>query len=116
MTAPHFIPNDDEARRALRGLTEAVPPGSYLVIAHGTLEGASEGYARLVRLYEETARPLHFRPHAAVEGFFAGFELVEPGLVYAPAWRPAPDSEDGGDPLRDEPGRAPNWAGVGRKL
>jgi len=109
----HFIP-DDEARRAVRELTVAAPPGSYLTIAHGTLEGASEGYAQLVRLYEDTARPLHFRPHAAVEGFFAGFELVEPGLVYASAWRPEPDGAD--DPLRDEPGRAPNWAGVGRKL
>jgi len=108
----HFIPDDDEARRAVRELTAAVPPGSYLAIAHGTLEGASEGFARLARLYEDTAHPLVFRPRAAVEGFFAGFDLVEPGLVYAPAWRP----DDADDPLRDEPGRAVNWAGVGRKL
>jgi len=110
----HFIPDDEEARRAVQELTAAVPPGSYLAIAHGTLEGASEGYARLVRLYEDTARPLNFRPRAAVEGFFAGVELVEPGLVLAPVWRPEPDGA--GDPLRDEPGRAPNWAGVGRRL
>jgi len=110
----HFIPDDEEARRAVQELTAAVPPGSYLAISHGTLEGASEGYARLVRLYEDTARPLNFRPRAAVEGFFAGVELVEPGLVLAPVWRPEPDGA--GDPLRDEPGRAPNWAGVGRKL
>jgi len=110
----HFIPDDDEARRAVRELTAAVPLGSYLTIAHGTLEGASEGYAQLVRLYEDTARPLCFRPRAEVESFFAGVELVEPGLVYASAWRPQPDDTD--DPLRDEPARAPNWTGVGRKL
>ena len=107
----HFIPDDDEARRALQEITAAVPPGSYLAIAHGTLEGASEAFARFARLYEETTRPLGFRPRAAVEGFFAGFALIEPGLVYAPAWRP----DSMADPLRDEPGGAPVWAGVGRK-
>jgi len=111
VTVLHFIPDDDEAHRALHGLTAAVPPSSYLAIAHGTLEGASEGFVRLAQLYEETTHPLNFRPRAAVENFFAGFDLVEPGLVYAPAWRP--DGAD--DPLRDEPERAANWAGVGCK-
>jgi len=66
---------------------------------------------RLAQLYEETMHPLNFRPRAAVEGFFAGFDLVEPGLVYAPAWRP----DDVDDSLHGEPGRAANWAGVGRQ-
>jgi len=111
VTVLHFIPDDDEAHRAVRELTAAVPPGSYLAIAHGTLEGVSEAVVRVARLYEETAHPLGFRSRAAVESFFAGFALVEPGVVYVPAWRP--DGAD--DPLRDEPGRSSNWAGVGRK-
>ena len=114
VTVLHFIPDDDEAHRTVRELTAAVSPGSYLAIAHGTLEGASEAVVRVARLYEETAHPLGLRSRAAVEGFFAGFALVEPGLVYASAWRPNPDDTD--DPLRDKPGRAPNWTGVGRKL
>jgi len=112
MTVLHFISDDDEARQGLRELTEAVSPSSYLAITHATLEGAPEAFARCAQLYEETTRPLGLRPRAAVESFFAGFALVEPGLVYVPAWQP--DGTD--DPLRDEPERASNWAGVGRKL
>ena len=40
--------------------------------------------------------------------FFDGFELVEPGLVYLPLWRP-----DGQPP--ENPERAWFYAGVGRK-
>ncbi len=113
MTVLHFIPDDDEAHRALHGLTTAVRPGSYLAIAHGTYDGASpETLALFAHLYEETTHPVGFRPGAAVEDFFAGFELVEPGLVFAPAWRPNNPDE----PLHDEPERAMNWVGMGRKL
>jgi len=109
----HFIPDDDAALGAVRDLTAALPIGSYMVISHVTYDGASpETLAQLARLYEETTHPLGFRPRAAVEQFFAGFEMVEPGLVFAPAWRPnSPD-----EPLHDEPERATNWVGVGRKL
>jgi len=111
VTVLHFIPDDNEAQHTLNELTAAVPSGSYLAIGHGTLDGAAEAAMRAMRLYGQTTHPLGFRPRAAVERFFAGFALVEPGLVYAPAWRP----DDAGDPLCDEPGRAANWAGVGRK-
>ncbi len=108
----HFILDDEEARRSVDALTAALRPGSYLVVAHGTYDGASpETLARFMRLYEASTSQVAFRPRAAVESFFDGFELVEPGLVYAPAWRP--DGAD--DPLYDEPERAPNWAGVSRK-
>ncbi len=33
---------------------------------------------------------LRMRSRAAILRFFAGFELVEPGLVAIPAWRPEP--------------------------
>ena len=113
VTVLHFISDDDQATAAVRTLTAALASGSYLAIAHGTYDGAtSDTFREFARLYEATTHPLGFRPRARVEGFFAGFELVEPGLVFAPAWRP----EGADDPLRDEPGRAPNWAGVGRKL
>jgi len=35
-----LIPADDEARRAVRQFTVALPTGSYLAISHATLEGA----------------------------------------------------------------------------
>jgi hypothetical protein len=51
------------------------------------------------------------RSRAEIGAFFAGLELVEPGLVPVPLWRPeGPD-----DLLLDEPGRSNGFVGVGRK-
>lgn len=46
-----------------------------------------------------------------VAQFFEGLELVEPGLVCIPLWRP--ESED--DLLFDQPARSNGYAAVGRK-
>ncbi|MFJ8778147.1 SAM-dependent methyltransferase [Streptomyces sp. NPDC102476] len=46
------------------------------------------------------------RSHADVTRFFDGTELLEPGVVQLPEWRP--DAESG-------PGALPMWCGVGRK-
>jgi hypothetical protein len=108
-----FLPDDDEARHAVRTLTAALPAGSYLVITHGTYDGVPAGtLAQFTRLYERTTSPLVFRPRAMIEGFFDGFELVEPGLVFVPAWRP----DDPRAPFHDEPERAAIVGAVGRKL
>jgi len=109
----HFIPDDDAALGAVRDLAAALPVGSYLVISHGTYDGASsETLAQLARLYEATTHPLGFRSHAQLARFFDGFEVIAPGIVFAPAWRP-----DGSpSPFTAEPERAAVLAGVGRKL
>lgn len=107
-----FVPDDDEARWAVRELTAVLPAGSYLVVSHGTYEGVPEGtLAQFTRLYERTTRPLGFRPRATIESFFSGFEMVEPGLVFVPAWRP----DDTRVPFHDEPERAAIVGAVGRK-
>ncbi len=108
----HFIPDDDEARRAVGQLTAALPSGSYLAISHATREGgAAEALAQFARQYEVRTSPVAFRPRATIEGFFAGCALVPPGLVFVPAWRP----DSAHDILVDEPERAAAVAGVGRK-
>ena len=45
-----------------------------------------------------------------ITALFDGYELVEPGLVYLPQWRPEPDG-----PGVERPERFPGLAGVGRK-
>ncbi len=108
----HFIPDDDAALGAVRGITAALPAGSYLVISHGTYDGASpEALAQFARLYEASTHPLGLRSHAQLARFFDGFDLVAPGIVFTPAWRP-----DGSpSPFTTEPERAVVLAGVGRK-
>jgi len=113
-----FIPDDDAALGAVRDLTAALPAGSYMIISHGTYDGASSDGAssdtlvQFTRLYAATTHPVGLRSRAQLARFFDGFELVSPGLVFTPAWRP-----DGSpSPFTDEPERAAVLAGVGRKL
>jgi hypothetical protein len=50
------------------------------------------------------------RPRREVAALFGGFELVAPGLVFLPQWRPDP-----GAPVEDRPERFPGLAAVGLK-
>jgi hypothetical protein len=108
----HFVPDDADALRIVRTLREAMPSGSYMVLTHGTTEQIEEaGRAQVEQVYRGATSPIHFRTREQIAQFFEGFELVAPGLVYVPLWRP--ESED--DLLLDNPHRSNGYAGVGRK-
>ncbi len=108
----HFITDNEEAYRVVRVLRDAVAPGSYLVMVHGSYEGLTPEIAeQLHQLYMRTPTPVKTRSRAEIERFFDGFELVEPGLVYLPLWRPeGPD-----DLFLEQPERCSGFTGVGRK-
>jgi hypothetical protein len=91
-----------------------VAPGSYVVISHAALgyAEAEPWLGRAVQAYQRSTTPITLRTRAEIASFFEGLELVEPGLVEVPLWRPeGPD-----DVLLDEPNRVNGVAGVGRKL
>lgn len=112
LTVLHFITDDEEAEATVRTLRAALAPGSYLALSHGNYEEAPPAIlAQLKRLYGGTSNPAQERSRAAIAGFFAGLELAEPGLVYAPDWHP----DDPDDPFRDAPGRSLSLVGVARK-
>ena len=111
----HFVPEDDEAQETVRELMAAVPSGSYLVISHaGTDDPATDDGVEVIQdVYKrQTATPFAMRTRSAVTGFFDGLELVEPGVVWSPQWRPEPD-----DPTEfvDSPQLAVGLCGVARK-
>src|SRR5579864_1182594 len=106
----HFVADDTEVRNILRVLRAAIPNGSYLVLTHATADGVDASLARQgEQNYERANVPLHFRAHAQIVPMFEGFDLVEPGVVYLPLWRPDPEEE-----LVSEPERSANYAGLGR--
>lgn len=108
----HFLQDDAEAEGLMRGLRDAVAPGSYLVVSHASYDDLpADVRERLEGLYTRTPTPVRSRTREQIAGFFAGFELVEPGLVYVPAWRP----EGPEDLWYDEPERVHGYGGVGRK-
>jgi hypothetical protein len=109
----HFVTDDEQALAVVRQLRDALPPGSYMVISHGTAERMPRDVLeQLVRLYRNTSQPVRIRSREEVEPFFDGVDLVEPGLVYVPLWRPEEDS----DLLLDRPEVSGGFAGVARKL
>jgi O-methyltransferase involved in polyketide biosynthesis len=94
-----FIGDDDEARAVVTRLLAAVPPGSYLAVTHSTSEVTGERVIEAVRQWNQVA-PTHYylRSPAQIAAFFDGLELIEPGVVSCPRWRPELHDEAG---LRD---------------
>jgi hypothetical protein len=113
LTVLHFLTEDAEALRTVCMLRDALAPGSYLVISHGTREHDAPPAVKeqVLRLYRATTNPAKPRSATELLRFFAGFDLVEPGLVFTPLWRP----ENIADPLHAHPERAATYAGVARK-
>ena len=105
----HFIPDEDDPAGIMSVLREALAPGSALAFTHASADGIPDVVAKVVEVYKKTSAPGTPRTAAQVTALFGEFELVEPGLVWAPAWRP----ERPVDP--EEAKRTWFYAGVGRK-
>jgi hypothetical protein len=105
----HYVADQDDPYAVVARLRDALCPGSYMAIAHGTEdEQEPEETAEAQRLTRQTTTPMRLRSRAEIEPFFSGLKLVEPGLVWAPQWRPEfPDSVEA-------PHRSVNYVGVGR--
>lgn len=107
----HFIQDSDQPAAIIAGYRDAVAPGSFLVVSHASQEGQPERADAHQDLYRQrTTTPMTMRTRAQVTELFGGFDLVVPGIVYLPLWRPtAPDDVD------DHPERFTGLAAVGRK-
>jgi S-adenosyl methyltransferase len=70
---------------------EALPPGSYVFIHH--LLALEDPEAATLQEEMRAGRGrAQFRTMKEVRVLFGGLELVEPGLVPVPAWRPEPSA------------------------
>ena len=83
----HAITDAEDPVGIVSQLRDVMAPGSYLVVSHSSAEGLAEVSARVGAVLGRAA-PWVPRTRAEVLRFFDGFELVEPGLVNAPQWRP----------------------------
>ena len=106
----HHILDSEHPGELTRTLGDALPPGSYVFIHH--LLDSDDPAARKVQsvLRAGMARG-QFRTLPEVRGFFEGLELVEPGLVLVPEWRPDANTLS----VRDDPVLSMACAGVARK-
>jgi hypothetical protein len=85
----HHVPDYDEARSIVDRFMEAVPSGSYLVISHSTnvIYGAASDEA-VGRWNKFGKPPVTLRTPEQIAGFLDGLELLAPGVVSTPRWRP----------------------------
>ncbi|MEV1077703.1 SAM-dependent methyltransferase [Streptomyces sp. NPDC050211] len=82
------IPDHDRPRDMVRQLLDGLPSGSYLSINDGS-RGTDRAYEQAQDTYNESgAVPYFLRPVDQIAAFFEGLELVEPGVVSVPLWRP----------------------------
>lgn len=83
------IPDQEQPGAIVARLMDAVVPGSYLAISQIAGDVAANEVAEGVHRYnDQAAVPLAARTHAEVSRFFAGLDLVEPGVVQVHRWRP----------------------------
>jgi hypothetical protein len=101
----------DDPYGAVAELRDALAPGSLLIVTHASYEGIplpQERAEGAVDVYKDIRNPLIMRSREEIARFFEGYDMVEPGLVPMPKWRPdtAPEDED--------PYAFAGFAGVGR--
>ncbi|MFE2297426.1 SAM-dependent methyltransferase [Streptomyces sp. NPDC059445] len=107
----HFVEDADDPYRAVAELRDALAPGSMLVVTHASFEGIPlprEQAEGTVDVYKDIRNPLIMRTRDEIARFFEGYDMVEPGLVPMPNWRPDTASED------EDPYSFSGFGGVGR--
>ena len=107
----HFIPDEDDPWALGARLLAALPSGSYLALSHLTGDFDPAAWAGVVAVYRRSGVTMQVRPKPDVERFFAGLDLIDPGVVSLPQWRP--DPSDFGSPPSDA--AVSVYGGVARK-
>jgi hypothetical protein len=109
MAVLHAIPDADDPYAVMATVLDVVPPGSYLALSHSASDLLHDGQRTGLEDVNDRMIQQHFtyRSREQVARFFAGTDLVEPGLVRVEEWRPDPGATD--------PGRSHLWCAMGRK-
>ncbi|MBS2535615.1 SAM-dependent methyltransferase [Catenulispora sp. NF23] len=83
-----FFAPEEDPRGIVAEYLAAVPPGSALVVSHITDGGRPAQAEAAVRAWDQTTSQMYMRGREEIAALFAGTELVEPGVVPRPLWRP----------------------------
>ncbi|WP_405589645.1 SAM-dependent methyltransferase [Streptomyces sp. NBC_01190] len=106
----HFVTEEEDPAGMIAAYRDSLPAGSPLVLSHATGDFHVDHVDEVLEIYKKATASLTPRSHAEVLRLFDGFELVDPGLVQVPLWRP-----DGPEPEPEELRGISVYGGVGRK-
>ena len=109
LTVIHYIPDSDAPHQVIAQLMGGLPSGSYLTISDTTRDINTPRVSTAISRLNQHMGPtqLTLRTHEEFTRFFDGLELVDPGVVPLPQWRP--DTTEAADT------EIPLLAGMGRK-
>jgi hypothetical protein len=106
----HAIPDADDPHAIVAKLIDAVPAGSYLAVSHSGSDlfvpDTKETFSNVIN--QTMQQQYTARDREQVARFFAGTDLVAPGLVPVEQWRP--------DPAMANAGTSAVYGAVGRKI
>ena len=109
----HFIADEDDPWDLAARLLAELPAGSYLALSHLTGDFDPAAWEGVAAVYRRSGVTMQVRPLAAVERFFTGLDLLDPGVVSLPRWRPDPN--DLGQPGQPTDAAVSVYGGLGRK-
>jgi len=90
-----FIHDEHKPAVTIQDFVDLLPPGSYVVASHLTMEHDPLAAAALAEAYREAGIPVQLRDSGDFGRLaFPGLELVPPGVVLVSQWR-----AEGGTPL-----------------
>lgn len=110
LALPLFIPDSDHPAEVIARYRDAIAPGSYFALSHLTGDNLPAEMDAVMRLYRESHNPGTLRIRQQLTQLFAGFDIMEPGVVFLSQWRP----ETPADAATAR--RSVCYAGVARKL
>jgi hypothetical protein len=114
----HFVRDDEEAYAAVAEYVDALAPGGYLAVTHAAAEAFTPLFAQSADKFDvyrqRTPTPGTSRTRERIEPFFAGLELLDPGVVRLGDWWPDPAEQVPAEDL-ELGGPQGAWAGVARK-
>jgi hypothetical protein len=97
----HFISDDAHPADLIEQLVRPLAPGSYVALSHATSDSRPREAAAVERIYRGTTTDIHVRTRDQVAALLGdGLELVEPGLVCGPSWRPETGAAPASDPKK----------------
>lgn len=94
----HHVNDDRDPAGIAARLRSAVPPGSFMTISHfhnpmDRHPEAAKRAAEVERMSQDAMETGRWRTYEEILAYFGDWELLEPGLVPLPDWRPSPTTK-----------------------
>ncbi|MFG3258369.1 SAM-dependent methyltransferase [Streptomyces sp. NPDC048172] len=111
----HYITDEHDAYGIVERLTEALAPGSYVVLSQCTPDFAPEEWEQAMEVYKMDGGSAQVRSREEISRFFGGLELVEPGIEVPHRWHPDADTSQVTSIGDMDDALVSMWAGVAIK-